>query len=278
MIFLILAVLSSAMVSIVMRVSSDKVTGNLSMLAMNYLICSALGAGYGHFFLWQPQTAGFGMTVLLGIVAGVLYLAGFVMLQRSVRNHGVVLSSVFMKLGLLVPIVLSLVFFREIPTASQIAGFLIAVLAIVLINLKRSGSTNRFGMGLILLLLLGGGCDAMSKVYEVLGNPDLSEQFLFYTFLVAFLLCAALVVRARERFGWKELLFGVLIGIPNFFSAKFLLLALNFLPAVVVYPSFSVATLLIITLTGVAVFKERLSRLQWAALAAIVAALVLLNI
>ena len=277
MLFLLLAVLSSAMVSIVMRVSSDKVTGNLSMLAMNYLICSALGAAYAQFSLWQPQTGGFGLTMALGVVAGSLYLAGFVMLQRSVRSHGVVLSSVFMKLGLLVPIVMSLVFFGEIPTAAQVAGFLIAVFAIVLINLKRDGSA-KFGMGLILLLLLGGGCDAMSKVYEVLGNAALSEQFLFYTFLVAFLLCAALVVRVRERFGWKDILFGVLIGIPNFFSAKFLLLALNFLPAVVVYPSFSVATLLIITLTGVAVFKERLSKLQWTALAAIVAALILLNL
>ena len=75
-----------------------------------------------------------------------------------------------------------------------------------------------------------------------------------------------------------EFLCGTLIGIPNFFSAKFLLGALGQLPAVVVYPSFSVATLLIITLTGAVVFKERLSRRQWAALAAIVAALILLNI
>ena len=60
-----------------------------------------------------------------------------------------------------------------------------------------------------------------------------------------------------------EILFGSLIGIPNFFSAKFLLGALTKLPAVVVYPSFSAATLLIITLSGVVVFRERLSKLQW---------------
>ena len=278
MLFLTLAILSSAMVSIVMRVSSHRISGNLTMLAVNYLICSAVGAGYAKFSLWQPQTDGFFLMVALGILAGVLYLAGFVMLQRSVRKNGVVLSSVFMKLGLLVPIILSLLLFHEIPTGAQIAGFLIALGAIVVINMKQEAGREQFGMGLILLLLLGGGCDAMSKIYEVYGNAALSEQFLFYTFLVAFVLCAVLVVRSRERFGWKELLFGTLIGVPNFFSAKFLLLALTSLPAVVVYPSFSVATLLIITLTGAVVFKERLSRRQWAALAAIVAALILLNI
>ena len=278
MLFLTLAILSSAMVSIVMRVSSHRISGNLTMLAVNYLICSVVGAGYAKVSLWQPQTDGFFLTVALGILAGILYLAGFVMLQRSVRKNGVVLSSVFMKLGLLVPIILSLLLFHEIPTGAQIAGFLIALGAIVVINMKQEAGREQFGMGLILLLLLGGGCDAMSKIYEVYGNAALSEQFLFYTFLVAFVLCAVLVVRSRERFGWKELLFGTLIGVPNFFSAKFLLLALTSLPAVVVYPSFSVATLLIITLTGAVVFKERLSRRQWAALAAIVVALILLNI
>lgn len=278
MLFLVLAVFSSSMVSIVMRMSSDKVSANLSMLAANYLVCSLLGAIYAGFDLWMPEMPGFPLTVGLGILSGILYLAGFVMLQRSVRKNGVVLSSVFMKLGLLVPIVMSLVFFGEVPTAAQIAGFCIAVGAIVLINLKKEPGSGGFGMGLILLLLLGGGCDAMSKVFEMTGPATLSEQFLFYTFAVAFMLCGALVVRKKEHPGMKDLMFGVLIGIPNFFSAKFLLLALTRLPAVVVYPSFSVATLLVITLTGVAVFRERLSRLQWAALGAIILALVLLNI
>lgn len=277
MLFLLLAILSSTMVSVVMRLSTDKISANLSMLAVNYLICSALGALYARFDLWLPEASGFWLTVGLGVLSGVLYLAGFVMLQRSVRKNGVVLSSVFMKLGLLVPIVMSLLLFGEIPTLVQIAGFVIAVGAIVLINLKKDTGAAGFGMGLILLLLLGGGCDAMSKVFEVFGPAALSEQFLFYTFLVASLLCAGLVLGKKERPGGRELFFGTLIGIPNFFSAKFLLLALTKLPAVVVYPSFSVATLLLVTLTGVAVFRERLSGRQWFALGAIVAALILLN-
>lgn len=278
MLFLLLAILSSTMVSVFMRFSTNKIRANLSMLAVNYLICSVLGAGYAGFELWLPEAPGFWMSVALGLISGIFYLAGFMMLQQSVRKNGVVLSSVFMKLGLLVPIVLSLVCFHEVPTAAQIAGFFIAVGAIVLINLKKDANAGGFGMGLIALLLLGGSCDAMSKVFEVLGPAALSQQFLFYTFAMAFLLCAALVWHKKERPGFRELIYGTLIGIPNFFSAKFLLGALTKLPAVVVYPSFSVATLLCITLTGVVVFRERLSRRQWIALGAIVAALVLLNI
>lgn len=278
MLFLLLAILSSTMVSVIMRLSSDQIKANLSMLAANYMICSALGAGYAGFRLWLPEATGFSLTVVLGLISGIFYLAGFVMLQQSVRKNGVVLSSVFMKLGLLVPIVMSLVWFHEIPTAAQITGFFIAVGAIVLINLKKDTNTGGFGMGLIALLLVGGSCDAMSKVFEVFGPAALSEQFLFYTFAMAFFLCVALVLHKKERPGLRELIYGTLIGVPNFFSAKFLLLALRNLPAVVVYPSFCVATLLCITLTGVAVFRERLNNLQWMALAAIVVALVLLNI
>ena len=278
MLYLILAIVSSTMISVVMRLSSDKISANLSMLAVNYLICAVLGAGYAGFDLWLPAATGFSLTVGLGVLSGVLYLSGFVMLQRSIRKNGIVLSSIFMKLGLLVPIGMSLLMFHEIPTPAQILGFFIAVCAIVMINLKKDADAKGFGLGLIALLLVGGGCDAMSKVFEVYGPANLSEQFLFYTFAVAFLLCAGIAAYGKERPGLRELMFGTLIGIPNFFSAKFLLLALGRLPAVVVYPSFSVATLLCITLAGVAVFRERLGKLQWVALTAIVAALVLLNI
>lgn len=278
MVFLLLAIFSSAMISIMMRLSSDKISANLSMLATNYLVCSLLGAAYGGFRLVLPQAEGFSTTLWLGLISGVLYLAGLVMFQANTRKNGVVLSSVFMKLGLLVPIAVSVLFFHETPGPGQIVGFAIAVFAIVLINLKKDGNGKAFGFGLIVMLLLSGGADVMAKIFDVLAPQSLSSQYLFYTFFTAFALCLVLVIRKKERPGFRELLYGTLIGVPNFFSAKFLLAALTKLPAVVVYPSFSVGTMLIVTLTGALVFRERLTKLQWIALAAIILALVLLNI
>ncbi len=278
MVFLCLAILSSAAISLVMRVSADKISARLSMLGVNYLVCALLGAGYAGFELVRPHAAGFSVMVLLGVVAGVLYLSGFVLFQWNTANNGIVLSSIFMKLGLLVPMVLSVTVFRELPTWTQILGFCIAIAAIVLINLKDRRGDSRFRWQLPVMLLMCGGSDAMSKVYEALGAPELADQFLFYTFAVALLLCAVLVIWKKERPGFRELLFGTAIGIPNFFSAKFLLLSLADLPAVVVFPSFSIATMLLVTLAGLVFFRERLLKLQWVALAAIVAALLLLNI
>ena len=178
MIYLLLAILSSALVSIIMRLSEKHVSGNVGMLAVNYLMCitiAGIGSGIGNLF---PQVNGFGITLGLGLFNGLLYLAGFVLLQINVKRNGVVMSSTFMKLGVLVPMVVSIGVFGEKPEVFQVMGFVLAILAIILINFEKEQTTMEFKAGLILLLLAGGGGDAMSKVFEVLGNPELSEQFL----------------------------------------------------------------------------------------------------
>lgn len=278
MIYLLLAIVSSAMVSVIMRLSSEKVSGNVGMLAVNYLMCLAVAWAYAGWDGFLPHGHGVPAAVLMGSVNGFFYLAGFLLLQTGVKKYGVVLSSVFMKLGLLVPIVVSVAAFGEKPALLQAVGFCLAVTAIVLINYREDGTEMRFRAGLLLLLLAGGSGDAMSKVFEELGNPALSEQFLLYTFAATLVLCSALMLRRKQRPGKWEVLFGLLIGIPNYFSARFLLRSLESLPAVIAYPTFSVGTILVITVTGLGLFRERLSRRQWLAVAIILLALVLLNI
>lgn len=277
MLYLLLAIASSALVSIIMRLSDRKVTGNIAMLTVNYLMCLAVAAGGGGNLF--PPEEGTGAAVLMGAVNGGLYLAGFVLLQINVRRNGVVLSSTFMKLGLLVSIAVSVLVFREMPDLLQIIGFCLAVTAIVLINFqKETGGQAGFKLGLILMLLAGGMADAMAKIFEELSSPALEPLFLASTFAVALVLCTALMAKKGQRPGKWELLFGLLIGVPNFYSAKFLLGALVHIPAVIVYPVYSVATILVVSLTGVLAFKERLEKRQWIGMGLILIALVLLNV
>ncbi len=278
MVYLLLAIASSATIAIIMRISAQKVKAGISMLAVNYITCLLLSAVYAGFQVFPIQDPGFPTVVTMGAVNGLLYLAGFVLLQYNTRKNGVVLSSVFMKLGLLVPIILSVFLFGELPTILQWTGFILAVGAIILINYEKGTSVASAKLPLLLMLLAGGSGDAMSKIFEVYGPKAYPDQFLFYTFLSALLLCVGLILVKKERPDKQALLFGVLVGIPNFFSAKFLLMALKSLPAVIVYPTFSVATILVVTLAGVCLFQERLYKHQWAALAIILAALVFLNV
>ena len=275
---LLLAIASSALVSITMRLSETKIKNNLAMLAVNYIMCTFLAWAYTGFGSFFPAEMGPHITTGLGGINGVLYLAGFVLLQRNIRTNGVVLSSTFIKLGLLVSMVVSVVFFGERPEIWQWAGFALAVTAIVLMNYRPGEGKAGSRAGLILLLLAGGGGDAMSKVFEELGNPAFSDHFLLITFLMALGLCLILFGISKQPAGIWEVLFGLLVGIPNFFSAKFLLAALKDIAAVIVYPVYSVATILTVTVTGVLVFREKLEKKQWLALGMILVALVLLNI
>lgn len=278
MIYLLLAILSSVLISVIMRLSAAKVTGNISMLAMNYLTCLSIAAGFAGVDRLWPADIALPETLGMGAVHGGLYLFSFVLFQRNVQKNGMVLSSVFMKLGLLVPLVASIFLFSEMPTPLQWVGFAVAILSIILINRQDSAAKTKMGWGLLILLLAGGAGDAMSKMYEEWGASHLADSFLLYTFATALLLCIGLMVFKKQRVGKYELLFGFLIGIPNFFSAKFLLQSLNTLPAVIVYPTFSVGTILVVTMIGILLFKERLTARQWVAVGGILAALVMLNI
>ncbi len=278
MIYLLLAICCSTSIAVLMRLSSDKVKANISMLAANYVVCAIIGAALAGFQLAPIQTDKFFLTAGFGVICGAFYMGGFVILQISTRKNGIVLSQLFMKLGLLVPIAMSILLFKEMPTWLQAVGFCVAIVAIVMINLKKGERTKGLTIGLILLLLFGGGGDVMAKIFDSFGNPMLEPQYLFYTFFAALILCIVLVVVKKERPGFVDLFFGAVIGVPNFFSAKFLVGAVSQLPGVVVYPTYSVGTILVVTLIGVLVFKERLLKLQWIALVGILIALVMLNV
>ncbi len=276
MMYLILAILSSAMVSIVMRLTKKRVQNETSLLAVNYLTCVVIAGAYMGFSNALPKGAGSGTALSLGAVTGALYLLGFLLLQWNVGKNGVVLSSTFMKLGLLAPIAFSILFFGELPTAFQAVGFVLAIAAVLLIN-GNKGAAAKSRWALILLLLTCGTGDFMSKVYEALGPKELNDQFLFYTFVFALILCAVLVIVKREKPGLREILWGAALGLPNYFSARFILGALGEMPAVIVYPTFSVATMVVLTLAGVVFFKEKLSRREWMGVLLILVALAFLN-
>jgi len=170
------------------------------------------------------------------------------------------------------------VFYREMPDAAQAIGFVVAVAAIVLMNYQKEQANVGSRWALIVMLFSCGMADAMSKIFTESGAGHLEGQFLMYTFGMAMVLSLVMTVTKGQRIGLRELIFGTMIAVPNFFSSKFLLGALESLSAVIVYPVFSVGTILVVTLTGVLAFRERLNRQQWAGIGAILVALVLLNV
>ena len=188
-----------------------------------------------------------------------------------------------MKLGIMVPLTVSILFYKEMPTKIQTVGFLLAIFSIILINTRNKEeemqvtSTLKTKLELIFVLLGCGMADGMSKIYQESGSDRFEELFLIFTFVIAFVLSLVLIIIKKEKITKNEIICGCFLGIPNYFSARFLLKALGELRAVIVYPTFSIGTIAVVTLTGILVFKEKLTRIQLFAIALIAIAVALLN-
>lgn len=279
MLYLLLAILSSMMVSVVMRMSERYAKNSVSMLAVNYVMCAVLsGFCAGELRLFPAGEEGFGFTLLWGLLSGGMYLGSFLLLQWNISKNGVTLPATFMKLGVLVPTLLSIAAFGEMPGAAQALGAALAAAAIILMNSGGGGAKAASMPGLIALLACGGLTDFTSKIYEEMGSGALSDHYLLYTFAAACVLCGLLAAAKRQSLTPADAAFGALLGVPNYCSARFLLASLRSVPAVVAYPTVNVGAIVMVTLCGMLLFGERLSRRQWAAMGMIFAALALLNV
>ena len=280
MLNLLLAVVSSAMVSILMRISEKYVRGNMVMFCANYAVCMVMPLLYMGGIRPLFFDAGTGTAAALGAVTGFLYLAGFILLQKNINSNGVILSGAAMKLGgVLIPIIAAVLLFQERMKWLQLAGAILAAAAIVLINTEKGElGTGGKKQWLAVLLLVSGVSDTMANIFDKTGPSDLKDLYLLCTFFAALLIALALALQKRQRITVTDLLCGLLIGIPNYYSARFLLLSLGSLPAVVVYPVFNVGTIIVITTAGTVFFHEKLSRYKKYALLLILVSLVMLNL
>jgi len=276
MIYLILATLTSAMVSVIMRFSEKHVRNNISLLAVNYFLCAVIGGIYTGSARLFPAMEGLGLTLFMGVIGGILFLASFMLLQWNIGKNGVLLPTTFMKLGVIIPVLLSIVVFGEAPRIIQIIGIALAVFAILIMNGKGTEAAKST-LGLVLLLVTTGFCNCMSKIFEEIGPSAFSDHFLFYIFGTAFILCTGICLLKGQRFTRHELLWGLAIGVPNYFSSRFMLLSLSHIPASIAYPSYSVGAIVLVALAGVLLFREKIARRRLIALGIILIALAMLN-
>ena len=252
MIDLLTAIGCSACVSMVMRWSEGYVQDKTGILAVNYMICSLCA-------LLCCSAIGFDApSFACGALMGVLLVAGLILLQYNIHRHGMIVPSLYTRLGVIVPILFSIVLFDERPAMIQLLGIALAIVSIIFLN-SRKGEKG-IGWSLILLLAANGTCDAMNKVYETAGSPVYSGQFLMIAFVCAMLLSLFMLLTGNGRIGKREALAGVLLGIPNYFSSRFLLYSLQTLDAIIVYPMYSVLTVIVITLLGMGIWHERITK------------------
>ena len=286
MLYLILAALCSAVLTLVLKLFRNPKGNRFGIILGNYLTCVLIA------FLQMPEKgrlfAVSSPTLLMSAAAGFLYVAGLVLIQTSVRINGATLTSAFSKLSLVVPLAVSFIFFDEVPSLLKTGGLLLAACAILLINSASGKGASAAGeetknLTVLLLTLLAVGCsESMTKIFSRLGDQREDTRYFFFLFLTAALLTLILAAAEKKKtvkgFRIAEIAAGILAGIPNYFASYLLLKAVLELPASLAYPVYSVGTILLVTLGGAVFFREKLGRRQYIGLALILGALVLLNL
>ena len=285
MIYLFLTVACSATMAIVLKVFHRQTGNRYGILLGNYLTCILIAFAMlpGKEQVLAPYPA----TVFCGLFGGFFFVMALVVMQSSIRANGAILTTAFSRLGLIIPLAVSILAFGEKPDIRQLFGILLVLAAILLLNTKEeeAGSEGRTRLGSFILLpltLLTFGCgDTTSKVFERIGERSQDSLLFFNLFVTAALFTAVLAAWEYRKTGKKilarELAAGILVGIPNYFASALLLQALVRLPAFFVYPACSTCTILLVMVVSALFFGERPTRRQYVGIGLILLALVLLS-
>lgn len=270
---LLLAIASSSSIALLFKVSEKGHFNRYRVTSANYFTAFTTS-----FILFLIQTKALTDSTLirsidwtvvlgLGIPAGLFFFLSFVIYQKSVKENGASLSAMFGKLGILLPMLASILMWKEFPSAKQAIGILIAFSAMIYVNLAPSlmstAKKTTLNVTLLFLFVAGGMAEFSSKLFQKMGQNSDQPLFLFVVFFTAFCLSLSFSIKQNNTHKTQlksDLLMGVAVGIPNLLSSAFLISALRTIPAAITFPIYSSGSIALITALSYLLFGEKISR------------------
>jgi drug/metabolite transporter (DMT)-like permease len=262
MLFVLLTIGTSTCITLILKQNDMRKGSRLILLGGNYLIASLISL----MVLLLTRETKFSMeTFLFGALLAFFFVATFFAFAKAVSIAGTGLAAVSSRLSVFIPIVLSIVLFREIPTLPQAVGFILTIITIVLFyfSLRKMKKTKLRWLDYFYLLavLAGIGINDFSlKIFQEWRPLTEKPFFLFSIFTFSFLYSAGFILVKRIRIEKSTAIRGAILGVPNIFSSFFLLGALSRLPAILVYPSVNIGVILLTTISAALIWNERPNR------------------
>jgi uncharacterized membrane protein len=205
---------------------------------------------------------------------GLLFISIFNIMALTAQRNGLSVAAVAGKMSLVIPVTIGFVAYNETAGWIKILGICIALLAVYFTTTRNYGLVSKpFEIKNLLfpgILFLGSGViDSILKHIEInFMKPELEATISATIFCTALLAGLTILVRnyftQGTRFEFKSILAGMVLGIPNYFSIIFIFKALAANDeASFVYPVNHVGTILLSTMLGLLLFKERLQVRNW---------------
>lgn len=274
MFFLAASILSSTAIYVIFRLAKGYAVTLTPLITINYLAAGILGFA----FLMQFDITPFLQKrdwLLPGAILGILFIIMFYLIGKSSQKAGITVTTLASKMSLVFPVMFSLYWFDEKITYTKYIGLIVAILAVLLTVYKKDDRKITPGaVTLPIIIFLGGGLiDSLIKFIQAFYlTENGTAAFSTFVFVIAFI-CGTVAVAYQSKKRWLQfnyptLVFGILLGMANFGSLYFLILALakSSLDSSFV---FALNNMLIVTfsaLTGMLIFKEQMNRINVAGL------------
>jgi drug/metabolite transporter (DMT)-like permease len=265
--FLLLTVLCSTSIALILKYSNTKKGEPIVLLAGNYLVASLIGLTL---LILNDEKIFSIQTLVFGAGLGLLFVISFFAFAKAISYAGTGLATTSSRLSVIIPILLSIIIYNELPNELHLLGFAFTVITFVLFYFSVKGN-HKEGEGsfkylFLIAIFIGIGInDFAIKVYQS-WRPEQEEPFfVFFIFSSAFVYSSIYIISKKVKISKNTVLLGLVLGIPNVFSTIFLLGALALLPAIVVYPLTNVGIILFTTSAAFLIWKEKLNR--WGVLA-----------
>jgi len=283
MIDLILAIIFSAMIPVLLKYAHKRDLADEVILTFNYVIALIFSLilmmfKIDSYKVLLIQDSDINKLIVIGLLTGLAYYGAFYFYQKSVKDNGVSLSIAVGKMGIIIPMLLSLFLWKEIPETIQWMGIIISMIAIGIINISpKEFKGAKFKTSLLLFFVIGGLGDFFNKLFQVSVGSAYKDLFLVVVFGSA--LVASLFMTIKHKNITKmSILFGIMVGLPNMLTAFYLISALSKMNATVVFPMYSGGAIMLSMLWSMFAFGEKLKMKEIAGIIMILIALILINL
>jgi drug/metabolite transporter (DMT)-like permease len=142
MLFLLFSIICSSAIIIIFKLFGKYKISTLPAIVYNYLIASVLGI-----LTFQQKIEIVSITSSgwfpFALIIGILFIIMFFMLALSTQKAGVTATTVSSRVSVVIPIIFSIIYFKEHIYTEKIVGILLAVVAVVLsVYKKRNENFN----------------------------------------------------------------------------------------------------------------------------------------
>jgi len=284
MISLLLSVLSSTIILLIFKLFNRFEIQTFQAIVVNYIVCVICGIALHKQVptLDIFQTPWFPVAVILGC----LFIVGFFMAGKTVQYFGVSVGAVVSKMSIAISVTAAFLLFNETVTTLKIIGILLALTAILLVC-KRTDIIHfdkRYLLFPVSIFIIGGVNEVLLNYASVNFLAE-QEVNLFNISLFGIAACIGIIVVSflmltkQIKYNLRDVVAGIFLGIPNYFSIYFLIKALkiDWLGSASIYPIVNVSVISLAALLAWIFLQEKISKINFAGICVAIFAIVLIT-